>query len=42
MRLRRFDGQMHGFFSMAGVLPGSDPALSRIAEAVNRLTAAPA
>lgn len=42
VRLRRFDGQMHGFFGMAGVLPGSDLALGHVTEAVNRITARPA
>lgn len=39
VRLRRFDGQMHGFFTMTGLLPGSDLALAHIAEATNRLPA---
>jgi acetyl esterase len=29
---RRFPGQMHGFFSMVGVLPGSAAGLDYVAE----------
>jgi acetyl esterase len=31
---RRFDGQMHGFFTQIGVLPGSERAIDFIAEAI--------
>jgi acetyl esterase len=34
---RRFDGQIHGFFSMVNMLPGSAAALDYIAENVRRL-----
>jgi acetyl esterase len=34
VRFRRFEGQMHGFFTMVGVLPGSDAALEYVTEAV--------
>jgi acetyl esterase len=33
---RRFDGQMHGFFTMPGVLPGSSAALDFVASALDR------
>ena len=33
---RRFEGQIHGFLSMVGVLPGSDAGLSYIASAIER------
>jgi acetyl esterase len=40
---RVFEGQMHGFFTMANVLPGSDAGIAYVAEAVDRqLTAQPA
>ncbi|RBY83692.1 alpha/beta hydrolase [Geodermatophilus sp. TF02-6] len=40
---RRFDGQMHGFFTMVNVLPGSEAGIGYVAEAVDRqLTAQPA
>lgn len=38
--LRRFDGQMHGFFQMVNVLPGSDDGVDYVVEAVNRQLAA--
>ena len=34
VRFRRFDGQMHGFFTMVGVLPGCDQAIDYFADAV--------
>ena len=37
VRLRRFDGQMHGFFTMTGVLPGADAALEYVANAVHEV-----
>jgi acetyl esterase len=33
---RRFDGQMHGFFSMVGVLPGSADAIAYVAGQLDR------
>ena len=40
---RVFEGQMHGFFTMVNVLPGSDAGIAYVAEAVDRqLTAQPA
>jgi acetyl esterase len=33
---RRFDGQMHGFFTMTGVLPGSAAALDYVAGALDQ------
>ena len=33
---RRFAGQMHGFFTMTGVLPGSADAVSFVADALDR------
>ncbi|MFJ5114664.1 alpha/beta hydrolase [Streptomyces sp. NPDC088551] len=33
--LRRFEGQMHGFFTMTGLLPGSDRALDHIVERIH-------
>ncbi|MFF0446785.1 alpha/beta hydrolase [Streptomyces sp. NPDC004609] len=33
-RLRRFDGQMHGFFTLPGLLPGCTAAVDHLAEAV--------
>ena len=35
-RLRRFAGQMHGFFTLDGVLPGADAALDHIAAEIRR------
>lgn len=32
---RRFEGQMHGFFTMVGLLPGSDAAIDYVAEQVD-------
>ncbi len=37
---RRFDGQMHGFFTMVNLLPGSAEGISFVAEAVDELLAA--
>jgi acetyl esterase len=34
VRFRRFDGQMHGFFGMVGILPGADAGLDYVADAV--------
>ena len=34
VRHRRFDGQMHGFFTMVGMLPGSEAALEYVADAL--------
>lgn len=34
--LRRFDGQMHGFFTMVGLLPGNREALDHVAAEVGR------
>jgi acetyl esterase len=31
---RRFDGQMHGFFTQIGVLPGAEHAIDFIADAI--------
>jgi len=43
VQCRVFEGQMHGFFTMANVLPGSDAGIAYVAEAVDRrLTAQPA
>ena len=36
VRLRRFDGQMHGFFTMVGQLPGSDQAIDFFADGVTQ------
>ncbi|GAA4491324.1 alpha/beta hydrolase [Rhodococcus olei] len=33
---RRFEGQMHGFFTMVGLLPGSEAGLAFVAEAIDR------
>jgi len=33
---RRFPGQMHGFFTMVGVLPGSADAIAYITEHLGR------
>jgi acetyl esterase len=38
---RRFDGQMHGFFSMVNVLPGGAAAMDYIAGHIGRLLGAP-
>jgi cation diffusion facilitator CzcD-associated flavoprotein CzcO/acetyl esterase/lipase len=38
---RRFDGQMHAFFQLTGILPGADAALQFVAEAINRELGAP-
>jgi acetyl esterase len=41
--LRRFAGQMHGFFTMTGVLPGSAAAIEFVAAALDeQLGARPA
>jgi acetyl esterase len=37
---RRFEGQMHGFFTMVNVLPGSAAALEYVAEQIGRQLAA--
>ena len=43
VQCRVFEGQMHGFFTMANVLPGSDAGIAHVAEAIDRqLTAQPA
>jgi acetyl esterase len=43
VRHRRFAGQMHGFFTMTGVLPGSSDAIDFVARAMDRqLTDQPA
>ncbi|MDT9592290.1 alpha/beta hydrolase [Nocardioides zeae] len=36
---RRFDGQMHGFFTMVNLLPGADDALAYVADAIARQSA---
>src|SRR5919202_1281137 len=33
---RRFEGQMHGFFTMVNVLPGSEAGISYVTEAIDR------
>jgi acetyl esterase len=35
VRFQRFDGQMHGFFTMVNVLPGSAAALALVTEAID-------
>jgi acetyl esterase len=35
VRHQRFDGQMHGFFTMNGVLPGADAAMDYVAAAID-------
>jgi acetyl esterase len=35
VRFRRFDGQMHGFFPMVGILPGSAAAIEFVSEAIS-------
>jgi acetyl esterase len=35
VRHRRFDGQMHGFFTMTGILPGSADAITFVAAALD-------
>jgi acetyl esterase len=43
VQCRVFEGQMHGFFTMVNVLPGSDAGIAYVAEAIDRqLTAQPA
>lgn len=37
---RRFDGQMHGFFTMVGVLPGSAAGIDHVVDAIDRHTRA--
>ncbi|MGY1664219.1 alpha/beta hydrolase [Geodermatophilus sp. SYSU D00705] len=37
--LRRFDGQMHGFFTMVGLLPGSAAAIDHVTAAIAARTA---
>ncbi len=39
---RRFTGQMHGFFTMINILPGSQAGLDFVADAVAQVTSAPA
>jgi acetyl esterase len=39
VRSRRFDGQMHGFFTMTGLLPGADAALDYVTAAVGEVLA---
>jgi acetyl esterase len=34
VRFRRFEGQMHGFFGMVGILPGAEAGLDYVADAV--------
>jgi acetyl esterase len=36
---KRFDGQMHGFFSLVNVLPASAAGLDYVVEAIERSTA---
>ena len=36
VRLRRFAGQMHGFFTLVGLLPGNEEGLDHAAEAISR------
>ncbi len=36
VELRRFDGQMHGFFTMVGLLPGSADAIDYVSERLGR------
>ena len=36
---RRFAGQMHGFFGLVGVLPGSAAGLDYVVEAIERYCA---
>jgi acetyl esterase len=38
---RRFTGQMHGFFTMINILPGSEAGLDFVADAVAQVTSAP-
>ena len=40
VELRRFAGQMHGFFTMLNILPGSAQAIDYIAEQLGPLLAA--
>ncbi|MGW6460553.1 alpha/beta hydrolase [Streptomyces sp. NPDC055078] len=35
-RLRRFEGQMHGFFTLPGLLPGSAAGIDHVTEAVTK------
>lgn len=35
VRVKRFDGQMHGFFTMVNLLPGCDAGLAYVADAVD-------
>jgi acetyl esterase len=37
VRQRRFDGQMHGFFTMVNVLPGSAAGLDYVVEQIGEL-----
>jgi acetyl esterase len=36
VRRRRFDGQMHGFFTMVNVLPGSAAGIDYVTEEIDR------
>ncbi len=36
VEFRRFDGQMHGFFTMVNVLPGAADGLDYVAENIDR------
>ena len=36
VELRRFPGQMHGFFTMVGLLPGSADAIDYVTEELGR------
>jgi acetyl esterase len=42
VRHQRFDGQMHGFFTMVNLLPGHDRGLDYVAEAIDARLAATA
>jgi acetyl esterase len=35
VQFRRFDGQMHGFFTMVGLLPSSDEGLNFVTDAID-------
>ena len=37
VELRRFPGQMHGFFTMVGILPGSAAGIAYVTEQLNRV-----
>jgi len=38
---RRFTGQMHGFYAMIDILPGSQAGLDFVTDAVGQVTSAP-